>query len=149
MSSSLPDGAREAEGIERRRSIAGLPEPTGPFAWSAAWGSLVFLSGLRGIDPATGQPAESDEERVRLIFQHLERALEENGSSVQRVLSTRVYVTDMERQRPIVNEAFERVFGAELPTRTILEVGALNQADSIELEAIAVRLQAPASRVET
>ncbi|MGI9145662.1 MAG: RidA family protein [Chloroflexota bacterium] len=54
-------------------------------------------------------------------------------------LSTRVYVTDMARHRPMVNEAFERAFGANLQARTIVEVRALNQADSVEIEAVAVR----------
>jgi enamine deaminase RidA (YjgF/YER057c/UK114 family) len=53
-------------------------------------------------------------------------------------LSARVYVTEMSKHRPLVNEAFERAFGDELPTRTIVEVSALNQEDSIEVEVIAV-----------
>lgn len=131
--------------MERRRTIPGLPGPTGPFAWSAAWGGLVFLAGLRGIDPATGRPAESDEARLRLIFEHLERALAANDSSLDLVLSTRVYVTDLRRHRPMVNEAFERVFGDELPARTIVEVRALNQDDTIEIEVVAARRDRPAS----
>jgi hypothetical protein len=61
--------------------------PPGPFVWTAAWGNLVFVSGLRGIDPATGEPAADDESRLRLIFAHLRRALEANGSSLTNVLS--------------------------------------------------------------
>lgn len=138
----------EREGaIERRLEVAGLPAPTGPFAWSTAWRDLVFVAGLRGLDPATGRPAATDEERLRLIFAHLERVLEANGSSLQRVLATRVYVTDLRRHRPLVNAAFERAFGAERPTRTIVEVSALNQDDSIEIEVIAAR-QTPAEGVD-
>ena len=143
MSTSEADAAGPAGRIERKTAIAGLPGPTGPFAWSVGWGGLVFLSGLRGIDPATGQPAASDRERLELIFKHLQTALEASGSSLRRVLSTRVYVTDMSRHRPLVNEAFAAAFGADQPTRTIVEVGALNQADSIEIEVVAARLPSP------
>jgi len=143
MSSSGADAGGPAATIERQTAIAGLPEPTGPFAWSVGWGELVFLSGLRGIDPATGQPAATDRDRLELIFRHLAAALEASGSSLRRVLSTRVYVTDMSRHRPLVNEAFEAAFGADQPTRTIVEVGALNQADSIEIEVVAARLPSP------
>jgi enamine deaminase RidA (YjgF/YER057c/UK114 family) len=125
--------------IERARNIDGLPSPPGPFAWTAAFGDLLFVSGVRGIDPATNRPALTDEERVRWIFEHLARALEAGGSSLQRVLSTRVYVTDMRRHRPLVNAAYEKVFGDALPTRTIVEVRALNQEDTIEIEVIAAR----------
>jgi 2-iminobutanoate/2-iminopropanoate deaminase len=126
--------------------VEGLPAPPGPFSWSTAWGDLLFVSGLRGIDPESGRPAEGDEERIRLIFAHLERILAANGSSLADVLSTRVYVTEMVRHRPIVNEAFERAFGSDLPTRTIVEVRALNQADTIEIEAVAVRRGRPIPR---
>jgi 2-iminobutanoate/2-iminopropanoate deaminase len=126
-----------ADTIHRRRRVSGLPDPPEPFVWTAAWGNLVFVSGLRGIDPATGEPAADDESRLRLIFAHLRRALEANGSSLTNVLSTRVYVTDMTRHRPLVNRAFEEAFESGLPTRTIVEVSALNQADSIEIEAVA------------
>jgi enamine deaminase RidA (YjgF/YER057c/UK114 family) len=74
-----------------------------------------------------------------LIFSHLERALSASGSSLRDVLATRVYVTDMKRHRPLVNEAFEQAFGSDLPTRTILQVSALNQADTIEVEVIAAQ----------
>ncbi|HTJ25332.1 MAG TPA: RidA family protein [Candidatus Limnocylindria bacterium] len=127
--------------VERRDAIPGLPAPTGPFVWTAAWGDLLFVSGLRGIDPATGALAPTDEERAELIFAHLARALEAGGSSLRHVLSTRVYVTEMARHRPIVNAAYERAFGDALPTRTIVEVRALNQGDTIEVEAVAGRIR--------
>lgn len=125
--------------LRRRRAVPGVPEPTGPFSWSVAYGELVFLSGIRGIDPATGRPARGDGPRIRRIFDHLSRLLAANGSSPRHVISTRVYVTDMALHRPLVNAAFARFFGRELPARTIVEVRNLNQRDTIELEAVAAR----------
>jgi enamine deaminase RidA (YjgF/YER057c/UK114 family) len=46
----------------------------------------------------------------------------------------------MHVHRPIVNAAYEQAFGEELPTRTIVEVRALNQDDTIEIEAVAARV---------
>lgn len=135
--------APSAVGIRRRRDVPGLPEPTGPYSWSVTHGGLVFLSGIRGIDPSTGHPDEGDRSRVRRIFKHLAKLLEASGSSPRDVLSTRVYVTDMARHRPLINAGFTRFFGTELPARTIVEVRALNQDDTIEVEVIARR---PAAR---
>jgi hypothetical protein len=45
----------------------------------------------------------------------------------------------MARHRPLVNAAFARFFGTALPARTIVEVRGLNQNDTVELEAVAVR----------
>lgn len=134
--------------IRRQRAVAGVPRPPGPFSWSVAYGELVFLAGIRGIDPATGRPADGDERRITLIFAHLARVLTANGSSLGDVLSTRVFVTDMGRHRPLVNAAFTRFFGAALPARTIVEVRALNEGDTIEMEAVAVRRRRPRRPME-
>jgi len=139
--------AREAPpgpaAIRRRTAVAGVPAPAGPFAWSLAYRDLLFISGIRGTDPATGVPVRGDAERVGMIFAHLGRILEANGCTPRDVLATRVYVTAMRRHRPLVNEAFIRFFGTVLPTRTIVEVRALNQNDTIEVEVVAARRRPP------
>lgn len=127
--------------IARTGHIDGIPDPTGPWNWSVAWNGLVFVSGVRGIDPQTGLPGEGDARRLELIFHHLRQILDKAGSSLQAVLDTTVYVTDMKRLRPLVNDAYEREFGDHLPTRTILEVSALNQEDTIEVQVVAAKIQ--------
>jgi 2-iminobutanoate/2-iminopropanoate deaminase len=125
--------------IHRTDLIDGVPAPSGPWHWTVAWNGLVFVSGVRGIDPKTGQPADGDERRIELIFQHLRRILEQAGSSLDSVLSSTVFVTDMARLRPMVNDAYVKAFGPNLPTRTIVQVAALNQNDSVEIEVIAAK----------
>jgi 2-iminobutanoate/2-iminopropanoate deaminase len=127
--------------IRRNSSIDGIPEPTGPFHWTAEWNGLAFVSGVRGIDPLTGQPARNDARRLELIFEHLRRVLASVGSSLEHVLSSTVYVTDM-NLRPMVNDAYVKAFGSHLPTRTIVQVAALNQNDSIEIAVIAAKTAA-------
>lgn len=124
--------------ITRTGHIDGVPGPTGPWKWTVVWNGLVFVSGVRGIELSTGQPADGDERRIALIFEHLGRILQEAGSSFDSVLSSTVYVTDMVRLRPMVNDAYVKAFGANLPTRTIVEVVGLNQNDSVEIEVVAV-----------
>ena len=50
----------------------------------------------------------------------------------------------MKAYRPAVNEMYEEYFGEDLPTRTIIEVQALNQNDIVEIDAV-VLLPGPAS----
>lgn len=123
--------------MTRDSDVPGLPNPTGPYSWTVRDQDLVFVSGLRGLDPATGRPVEGDEARMGQIMHLLAQALSSAGSSLSEVLSTTLYVTDMARHRPIANAAYLKFFGTELPTRTIVEVDSLNQGDSIELEVIA------------
>lgn len=79
---------------------------------------------------------QGGEEKLRVIFGHLDEALRAHGCQRTDVLATRVYVTDMVRMRPLVNRAYEDYFGSERPTRTIVEVGALNQDDTVEIEVV-------------
>jgi 2-iminobutanoate/2-iminopropanoate deaminase len=129
--------------ITRTGHVDGVPDPTGPWKWTVAWNGLVFVSGVRGIELSTGQPPDGDERRIALIFEHLGRILREAGSSFDSVLSSTVYVTDMARLRPMVNDAYVKAFGANLPTRTIVEVAGLNQNDSVEIEVVAVTRRPP------
>ena len=94
---------------------------------------------VRGLDPVTGQPAATVEERVRLIFDYIAKTLAQHGCSFASVLATRVYVTDMAGARPLVNDAYVAAFGEAWPTRTIVEVAGLNQGDDIEIEVVAAR----------
>ncbi|MBX2806290.1 MAG: RidA family protein [Hyphomicrobiales bacterium] len=128
--------------IERKRLVPDIPEPTGPWNWRVTWNGLVFVSGIRGIDLLTGEPAESHEKRLELIFQHMGRILADAGSSLHHVMSSTVYVTDMAALRPLVNDAYVKVFADNLPTRTIIEVAGLNQNDSIEIEIVAIQTSA-------
>lgn len=125
--------------IRRTGTVDDIPAPTGPWNWCVGWNGLVFVSGVRGIDLRTGRPAETDHRRLELIFSHLGRILDQAGSSFGAVLASTVYVTDMARLRPLVNDAYVAAFGTDLPTRTIVQVAALNQDDSIEIEVIAAQ----------
>ena len=113
------------------------PRPTGPFAQARRAGNLLFIAGQRGIDPATGKLVAPDiETRARRTFENLKAIAEAAGGSMSAFLSTTVYVTDMSAHRPVINRMYEEYFGENLPTRTIVEVRALNQGDIVEIEAV-------------
>lgn len=125
--------------ILRSFEVAGVPPAPGPWARAVEWNGLIFISGLRGIELETGAPAATVERRLELIHTHLALTLEQHGSDFASVIASRAYVTDMVGLRPAVNGFYERAFGPNLPTRTILEVAGLNQDDTIEIEFVAVR----------
>lgn len=125
--------------ILRSFAVAGVPPATGPWARAVEWNGLIFISGLRGIEADTGLPAATVARRLELIHAHLGLTLAQHGSDFASVLASRAYVTDMAGLRPAVNGFYETAFGANLPTRTILEVAGLNQDDSIEIEFVAIR----------
>ena len=60
---------------------------------------------------------------------------ESEGATLRDAARLVVYVTDMQRLRPLVNAAQEAVVGrGPYPPRTIVEVRRLNQDDIFEVE---------------
>lgn len=120
---------------DRYLSPAGTIEPTGTWSLASRAGDFVFIAGMRGIDPATNELVDGDENRIRQAFQNMAHIAASEGASLADAVRLTVYVTDMERHRPIVNKVQSELWsGGPYPPRTILEVSALNQGDIFEVE---------------
>jgi 2-iminobutanoate/2-iminopropanoate deaminase len=116
-------------------SPPGAIKPTGPWSVGARAGDFVFVAGMRGIDPKTNTLVDGDEARVRQAFANMKTIVEAGGGSLRDAVRLVVYVVDMNRYRPIVNEIQEEFWaGGPYPPRTIVEVSSLNQNDIVEVE---------------
>lgn len=109
--------------------------PTGPWSLRSRAGDFVFVAGMRGIDPATNTLVDGVDARVRQAFLNMKTIVEAAGGSLRQAVRLVVYVTDMDRHRPIVNKIQEELWaGGPYPPRTIVEVSGLNQDDIVEVE---------------
>ena len=110
--------------------------PTGPFVQAIKVGNFLFMSGFRGIDPETNQvPQGGIKAEARQVFNNIKAVIESAGGKMEDIVATTVYVRDMFRHRPVVNELYEAYFGETFPTRTIVEVSRLNGDGNIEITA--------------
>jgi len=113
----------------------GAIKPTGPWSLGVRAGDFVFVAGMRGIDPATNKLVDGDEARIRQAFQNMQTIVAAAGGSLRNAVRLVVYVTDMDRYRPLVNKIQEEFWGGgPYPPRTIVEVSRLNQGDIVEVE---------------
>jgi enamine deaminase RidA (YjgF/YER057c/UK114 family) len=113
----------------------GAIKPTGTWSLGARAGGFVFVAGMRGIDPETNTLVEGDEARVRRAFLNMQAIAASEGASLRDAVRLVVYVTDMNRLRPLVNKTQETLWdGGPYPPRTIVEVARLNQDDIVEVE---------------
>ena len=113
----------------------GAIDPTGTWSLGTRAGDFVFVAGMRGIDPQSNELVEGDAARIRQAFKNMELIAQSEGASLTDAVRLTVFVTDMERYRPIVNAVQEELWsGGPYPPRTILEVSKLNQDDIFEVE---------------
>ncbi|HHY89747.1 MAG TPA: RidA family protein [Chloroflexi bacterium] len=111
-----------------------------PFSAAVAYQGLVFISGMVGRNPDTGEIALGDPAaQTRQALQNAARALELAGTSLDKALKVTLFVTDMGFFSQ-VNEAYAPFFPEGLPARTCVEVSALPDRDAlVEVELIAGR----------
>ena len=124
-----------AKGGVRILSPDGAIKPTGTWSLGARAGDFVFVAGMRGIDPASNAILGTEEERIRRAFTNMKTIAESDGARLTDCVRLTVFVTDMNRLRPLVNKVQEELWGGgPYPPRTIVEVAKLNQDDIFEVE---------------
>ena len=114
------------------------PQAIGPYSQGIRAGGFVFVSGQIPLDPATGElAAESIEDQTERVLTSLGAVLEAAGTSMDRVVKTTVYLSDL-TEFPRMNEVYARVFGKARPARATVEVAALPKGVRIEIDAVAL-----------
>jgi enamine deaminase RidA (YjgF/YER057c/UK114 family) len=102
-------------------------------------GSTVYVAGTTASDEHGDVIGKGDiATQTRAIFQKIEKALHEAGASLEDVVRTRMFVTDI-RQWEAIAEVHGEFFADIRPVATMVEVTALINPDmliEIEVEAI-------------
>ena len=118
----------------------GAPAAIGPYSQGvrARASEFLFLSGQIGLDPQTGELVPGDiEAQTERVLRNLEGVLRAAGSSLDHVVKTTIYLTDMDAF-PRVNKVYEKFFGESLPARATVGVSSLPKGALVEVEALAV-----------
>ena len=115
----------------------GAPAPVGPYSQAIVSGGLVFCSGQIPLDPKTGAMVEGDiaVEAAR-VMENLKAVLEAAGSSLDKVVKTTIFLTDL-GDFARVNEVYGAFFQTAPPARSTIQVGALPKGARVEIECIA------------
>ncbi|AXK36386.1 RidA family protein [Streptomyces armeniacus] len=134
------DGHRGGGG-HRVISTPDAPEAIGPYSQGISAKNLTFVSGQLPIDPKTGSiPAGSSiEEQTRLVLRNVEAILRADRMSLKQVVSTTVYVADLDDFERF-NAAYAEFFGTSAPpARATVEVARVPRDAKVEISAMAVR----------
>jgi len=113
------------------------PAAVGPYNTAVIFGDTVYMSGMIGIDPQVQKPVEGGTlAQAAQIFKNIELVLGELNLTMDDVLKTTVYLTDI-KEFGEVNKLYAEAFAPNFPARTCVEVSALPMELSIEIECIA------------
>ncbi len=114
----------------------GGPPPAGPFS-SAVWATgLLYVSGVIGADPKTGDvvsggiPSQSEQ-----ALANLAAVLAAAAKTLDDVVRVGVYLTDMNTFAEM-NSVYEKHFRSPYPARTTIGVAALPLGAAIEIDAV-------------
>jgi 2-iminobutanoate/2-iminopropanoate deaminase len=121
-----------------RTERAPAPFQGAPYSQAIRSGGLVFVSGQLSLRPGESAiTGDSIQEQTEQVFANLRAILEEAGTSLERVVKTTVFLTDL-GDFAGMNEVYARHVGDRPPARSTIEVSALPSGARVEIEAIAL-----------
>jgi 2-iminobutanoate/2-iminopropanoate deaminase len=113
------------------------PAAIGPYSQGVRASGFVFTSGQIGADPSDGAMVEGVAAQADRALRNLAAVLSEAGSSLERVVKTTIFLTDM-NDFAAVNEVYARHLSAPFPARSTIAVKALPKGALVEIEMVAL-----------
>lgn len=114
------------------------PAAIGPYSQAVNIGELIYTSGQIPLDASGVLVEGSIEEQTKQVLTNLSEVLKEGGSSLDKVVKTTIFLSDMENFAS-VNKIYAKFFGNHKPARSTVAVKTLPLQVGIEIEAIATK----------
>jgi 2-iminobutanoate/2-iminopropanoate deaminase len=114
------------------------PAAIGPYSQAVKARGFLFVSGQIPIVPETGGVVAGDiRDEARQVLENLKNIIAASGSSMESVVKTTIYLTDM-GDFSQVNEVYGEYFTESLPARATVEVAGLPRGVNVEIDAVAL-----------
>lgn len=114
------------------------PAAIGPYSQAIEVNGMIYTSGMIPVIPATGEVVEGLEAQARQALTNVKNLLESQGSSMEKVVKTTVFIKNMDDFSKI-NEIYAGFFEGAFPARSCVEVARLPKDVLLEVEAIALK----------
>ena len=119
-------------------STSNAPAAIGPYSQAVRTGTVLYSSGQLGIDPNTGEFVPGGiKEQTEQAFKNLVAVLEAGGVSLDQVVKTLVFLSDMS-DFAAMNAVYSTYFKEPYPARSAVAVKTLPKNALVEIEVIAV-----------
>lgn len=118
-------------------STTAAPAAIGPYSQAIVADGWIYVSGQIPLTPDSGELVEGDiVAQADRVLRNLTAVLEAAGGSLNTVVKTTVYLSDM-ANFPAVNEVYAEYFGEHRPARATIQAGELPKAVGVEIDAVA------------
>lgn len=113
--------------------------PTGPYSQAIKVDKTVYLAGVCGDDPVTGEIMGGGDMKVeaKYAMENLKSTLEAAGGKMTDIVKVKVVFTDLE-QAADFNEVYMTYFPDYRPARIAMGVAGLLGGAHLELDAVAI-----------
>jgi len=113
------------------------PAALGPYSAAVRVGDTLYCSGQTPLDPVTGELVGDDvATQARQALANLSAVLEAAGGTLDSIVKTTVFLTDM-ADFAEMNAVYAEHFTEPYPARSTVAVRALPKACRVEIEAVA------------
>ncbi len=122
----------------QRLNPPGLPTPLAAYSQVVRKGSIVATAGAVALDAEGNVVGEGDiEAQTRAVLENIRTALEAAGASMQDVIKTTVFISDMSDYKGM-NVVYNEFFSDAPPARSTLRAELVLPSLLVEIEALAV-----------
>ena len=90
------------------------PKAIGPYVQGIRLGDMVYLSGMLGLDPKTGELAGGAEAQTIQSMKNIGEVLATEGMSYENIVKTTIFVKDL-ADFATVNKAYESFLNGSFP----------------------------------
>lgn len=113
------------------------PAAIGPYSQAMIANGMVFTSGQIALTPA-GEMVDGDvSAQCVQVLANLKAVLDASGSSLDKVIKTTIFLTDMD-DFAAVNAIYAEAFGDHKPARSTVAVKTLPKNALVEIDAVAL-----------
>lgn len=114
------------------------PKPLGPYSQAVRAGGLLFVAGQLPLDNNGVLVGENDvAQQTERVLAHMAAILREAGSSMDKVVKTTVFLTNLDDFKTM-NDVYARRFNAPFPARSTVGISQLPKGMLIEIDCIAL-----------
>ncbi len=113
-------------------------KPIGPYSQAIRANGCIYVAGEKGIDAATNKMVDGGiVPETRQTLENISNILQAAGSSIDRVIATTVYMTNLDHF-DAMNAVYAEYFTANPPGRTTVGVAALPAGAQVEITVVAL-----------